>query len=100
MSELAKPRYRIVLCRGEFCNLGRRADTLYQRLNEAVNEANRDLPPGEPPLASLRTANCLSMCGNGPNCVIYPEDAVFNRLDSAALEALIDAYLKQNQETR
>ncbi len=87
--EAPKPRHRIVLCRGEFCNLGRRADKLLPRLREAVEAANAV----DPLAASLRTANCLSMCALGPNLVVYPEDAVFNRLDAARLEQVIREYV-------
>lgn len=93
MAETARPARRIVLCRGDYCNLGRRADILYRRLKEAVDETNSACPPLAPCLG-LRTANCLSMCGNGPNLVIYPEDAVFNRVDAEALERIIAEYVR------
>ena len=92
MSQLHKPARRIVLCRGEFCNMGRRADTLHKRLSAAVDEANAS-HPGEPPCIGLRTANCLSMCGKGPNLVVYPEDDVYNALDAAKLEEVIAKYV-------
>lgn len=95
MNEPHRPAHRIVLCRGEFCNLSRRADTLYKRLNEAVSAAN---VPGQPPCVGLRTANCLSMCGMGPNLVVYPEDDVFNRLDPDKLEQVIARYVKQPEQ--
>ena len=84
-----KPRHRIVLCRGEYCNMGRRADKRLPRLRDAVDAANAD----DPLCASLRTANCLSMCALGPNLVVYPEDAVFNKLDAARLEQVIADYV-------
>lgn len=93
MTELHnKPRHRIILCRGEYCNLGRRSDALIPRLQAAVNAANARQPEG-PPCASFRTANCLSMCGKGPNLVVYPEDDVYNALDAATLETVIAKYL-------
>lgn len=91
MFDTPKPRYRLVLCRGEYCNLGRRADTLLKRLQVAVDDANAGRAV---PCASLRTANCLSMCAVGPNLVIYPDDAVFNKLDAAKLEQIIADYLR------
>ncbi len=93
MIDQPKPAHRIVLCRGDYCNLGRRADTLYARLRDAVDEANR-ATPGETPCASLRTANCLSMCAVGPNLVVYPEDDVYHHLDVAALEPIIERYVR------
>lgn len=94
MTEIPRPAHRIVLCRGQFCNLGRRADILHKRLQEAVNEANAGC---ETPCVSLRTANCLSMCGAGPNLVVYPEDDVYNQLDAEGLEQVIAKYVKQAQ---
>jgi (2Fe-2S) ferredoxin len=97
MTQIRQPAHRVVLCRGQFCNFDRRADILYKRLNEAVAEANA-AQPSNPPCFGLRTANCLSMCGAGPNLVIYPEDAVFNRVDLTSLEQIIDEHIKQRQE--
>ncbi len=79
-----RSRRRVVLCMGEFCNLGRRADKLYKQLQPLVAEANA----GGANL-KLETARCLSMCGAGPNLVIYPNDLVFNQLDEAGLAALV-----------
>ncbi len=92
--EPAKPRHRIVLCRGEYCNMSRRADKLLPRLREAVDAANA----ADPLCAVLRTANCLSMCAVGPNLVVYPEDAVFNKLDAARLEQVIAEYVEKRAE--
>lgn len=85
-----RARTRVVLCMGEYCNLGRRADTLYKRLVPMVAELNGD---HYPPCIKLETARCLSMCGYGPNLVIYPEDQVFNKLDEATLETAVRAHL-------
>jgi NADH:ubiquinone oxidoreductase subunit E len=84
-------RKRVVLCRGEFCNMGRRADKLYKRLEEALGEINRDSYPKP---VKLEIANCLSMCGAGPNLVIYPAGEIFNHLDAAALDVVIETCLK------
>lgn len=93
MTELRnKPAHRIVLCRGEYCNLGRRSDALIPRLRAAVDAVNATRPDG-PPCVSFRTANCLSMCGKGPNLVVYPEDDVFNALDAESLELVIARYV-------
>jgi NADH:ubiquinone oxidoreductase subunit E len=98
MNELeTKPRarHRVVLCMGEYCNLGRRADTLYKKLQPLVAELNANRYP---PCIKLETARCLSMCGQGPNLVIYPEDVVLNKLDEAALEQTIRETLKPCEE--
>jgi (2Fe-2S) ferredoxin len=81
---------------GEFCNLGRRADKLYKKLQPLVAEMNRDT---RPPCIKLETATCLSMCGQGPNLVIYPEDIAFNKLDEATLEQAIREHLAPCEES-
>lgn len=88
MTESLPRRRRIVLCMGEFCNMGRRSDKLYKQLQPLVSEANA----GGANL-KLETARCLSMCGAGPNLVIYPDDLVFNQLDEAKLAALVQEHL-------
>jgi (2Fe-2S) ferredoxin len=90
-----RARYRVVLCMGEFCNLGRRADKLYKTLQPLVSEINGNVYP---PCVKLETARCLSMCGQGPNLVIYPEDAVFNKLDEVTLEQVIREHIASCEE--
>jgi len=89
-----RKKTRIVLCIGIYCNLSRRADTLYRRLASQIDARNGD---AWPPCLKLETANCLSMCAIGPNLVIYPADGssalTFNHVDEAALNALIAAHL-------
>lgn len=92
MSDNLPIRRRIVVCRGQYCHLGRRADRLCQRLEAVLDEINGDQYPRP---VKLETANCLSMCGAGPNLVLYPEGKVFSHMDEAALEQFIRAYLKQ-----
>jgi (2Fe-2S) ferredoxin len=84
-------RKRIVVCRGQYCNLGRRADKLLKRLEVLVDEVNGDQYPKP---VKLETANCLSMCGAGPNLVIYPAGVVCNGVEEAMLEAIADAHLR------
>lgn len=84
-------RRRIVLCRGQYCNIGQRADRLCKRLEESLDALNGDQYPRP---IKLEIANCLSMCGAGPNLVIYPEGIPFNHLDEDGLDQIIDTYLK------
>lgn len=84
-------RTRVVVCRGQFCNMGRRADKLLKRLEVVVDELNGDHYPKP---VKLEIATCLSMCGAGPNMVIYPAGVVFNGVDETALEAIIREHLK------
>lgn len=87
MTASPRPR-RIVLCRGQYCNLDRRADTIHAALQPLVEAANGE---AYPPRIRLETANCLSMCGAGPNALVYPEGRVFNRLDTGRLSELLAA---------
>lgn len=87
MSEQAPVRRtRIVLCRGQYCNMGRRADTLYKRLETLVDELNGDQYPKP---FKLEIANCLSMCGAGPNLIIYPAGTAFNAVTVEMLDDIV-----------
>jgi NADH:ubiquinone oxidoreductase subunit E len=88
MSDTPATRTRIVLCMGEYCNLGRRAEKLYRLIEPQVSAINAGYALNERPL-KLETARCLSMCAIGPNCVIYPQDEVFNKLDEAGVADLL-----------
>ena len=91
-SDAGKPRHRIVVCRGEYCNIGRRGDKLFARLSAAVDEANA----ADPLCASARQVNCLDMCAVGPNLIVYPEDAVFNQVDADKLEQVIEKFIRNS----
>ncbi len=92
MSDNPKPRYRIVICLGEHCNAGGRADFLFDRLTQAVEALNAEFVM---PRANLRPANCLDLCDDGPNLVIFPENRVFNHLDAPAIDQLVEEILKK-----
>lgn len=85
-------RKRVVLCRGQYCNMGRRADKLYQRLEVLVDEINGDQYPKP---VKLEIANCLSMCGAGPNLMIYPDGVACNGVEEKSLEEIVDTYLRE-----
>jgi (2Fe-2S) ferredoxin len=88
MSDQPTPRRkRVVLCRGQFCNMGRRSDKLLKVLEARIDELNGDQYPKP---IKLETANCLSMCGAGPNLILYPEGIVYNAVDEAALETMLE----------
>ena len=91
MSENPTPsqRKRVVLCMGEFCNLSRRSDKLLKQLQPLVAEANANGAN-----LKLETARCLTMCGAGPNLVIYPGNLIFTQMDEAKLAAVAEEHLK------
>ena len=81
---------RLVLCRGQFCNMDRRADKLYRLIEPIVYELNDG---AYPPRFQLTTANCLDMCGAAPNCIIQPGGKPFNHLTPETLFDIVDTYL-------
>jgi (2Fe-2S) ferredoxin len=88
---MTQPAKRFVICRGQYCNMDKRADKLIARLEPILDELNGD---SYPPRIRLDTANCLSMCGAGPNAILYPSGQTFNGLDEAKLLQLVEAYFK------
>jgi (2Fe-2S) ferredoxin len=91
-AEQGNRRLRVVLCMGEYCNLGRRADRLYRLLEMEIGDINAGHPRGERPV-KLETAGCLSRCALGPVCIVYPHDVTYDELDESSLQKLIDTYL-------
>jgi (2Fe-2S) ferredoxin len=89
MSQISNRR-RIVVCRGQFYNESRRADQLLRILQPIIDELNGDTYP---PTIKLETANCLSMCGGGPNLIIYPEGIICNRVKETDLKSIVKAHL-------
>jgi (2Fe-2S) ferredoxin len=83
--------WRLVICRGQFCNIDRRGDKNLAAVEEAL--ANRS--PEEAVAVKVTTANCLSMCGAGPNAVLYPGNKAFNGLTPQGAQALVAEYLTQ-----
>lgn len=93
MDDTAKvKRKRVVLCMGTYCNMDRRAAKLYPVLQALLDEINGE---AYPPLVKLETANCLSMCGAGPNLLLYPDALAFNHLDEAELRRIVENYLNR-----
>lgn len=87
-------RKRIVLCMGQYCNMGGRAKPLYRQLEDAVYEINDgDMFAGP---VKLEIANCLSMCGAGPNLMLYPEARAVNGLDAEKLARIIQVLTRDN----
>lgn len=79
-------RRRIVICRGVHCNQSRRADKILQQVEPLVADLNAAAPQ---PRFKVEIAQCLSMCGGGPNAIIYPDRRVLNALTPEALVRII-----------
>jgi NADH:ubiquinone oxidoreductase subunit E len=95
MSEAPARRLRVVVCRGVYCNLSRRAERVI-----ASAEAEIAALPGEDGCRiRLEQANCLSMCALAPNAVLYSssgERVVLNTYASGdlVLEAMRAAHAR------
>src|SRR5258707_1209923 len=96
-NEAPPAKRRLVLCMGAYCNQGRRAEAFYEHLCEAFGDPGPAWMARRPQKVKWEIANCLSMCGTGPNLIIYPEDRIYNHLDRAVLERLIDECLREGQ---
>ena len=72
--------------------MGRRADKLFQRLETLIDDINGDQYPKP---VKLEIANCLSMCGAGPNLMIYPDGVACNGVEEAMLEEIVNQYLRE-----
>lgn len=84
-------RRRFVLCLGIHCNQGKNAEPLAERLTQQFGDPVPAFMARQP--VTWEAASCLSMCGLGPNMVVYPEGEAYHALDLAALERLLDEYL-------
>ena len=82
---------RVVVCRGVYCNEGRRADKNLAQLEPAIDSLNGDAYPKP---IKVEIANCLSMCGAGPNMIIYPGGVACNHVSPDQLDALIAQHLR------
>jgi len=82
-------RKRIVLCMGPHCNVGGRAEPLYERLRAEWGDPRPAFMARGP--VTWEIANCLSLCGGGPNLVIYPDEEWHHQLDADTLERVIAA---------
>ncbi len=93
MTDPAPPRkIRVVLCRGQYCNMSRRADALLKRLEPLIDSVNGDQYPKP---VKLEIANCLSMCGAGPNLVIYPGNVVCNHVEPDMLDEIVEQHVRK-----
>ncbi len=88
-------RKRWVLCMGPYCNEGGRAEPLYERLRQELGDPGPAFMSRAP--VTWETANCVSLCGCGPNLILYPDEAVFNQLTLEKLEQIIVEHLKKGE---
>ena len=88
------PSLRIVLCMGVYCNRGGDAEDLHALLEDALGPARPAFMARGAPVHWER-ASCLSMCGAGPNLIVYEggeEVEVVNSLTEEKLADLLARY--------
>ena len=93
MNDKAPRKKRIVLCMGQHCNRGGQAQAFYERLRQALGE----LGPAwsSPKRVRWEIANCLSMCDDGPNLIVYPEGTCYHHLSESLLEQILQECLQE-----
>lgn len=84
---------RIVLCMGQYCNRSGQAEPLYARLEALLGERGPAWLAKGP--VRWEIATCLSMCGGGPNLIVYPGETVYNHLDLDTLDRVVRALLDE-----
>jgi len=77
---------------------GARADAILKILEPQIDALNGDAYPRP---IKLEIANCLSMCGAGPNVVIYPTPVeiyptpvVFNEVTPEQIETIVREHVQ------
>jgi (2Fe-2S) ferredoxin len=88
----APRRKRLVLCMGPHCNHNRQAEPLYERLRQELGDPRPAFMARTP--VTWEIANCLNMCDEGPNLVVYPEKIIYHALDLDTLEAIIAHHVR------
>lgn len=74
---------RVVVCRGVYCNQDRRADKNFQKLKPHLDALG----------VKYEIASCLSMCGAGPNLIVYPGKVICNHVTEDDIPRIVDDHL-------
>lgn len=87
-------KLRLVLCMGRTCNDRGDAEPLYECMVSRLGE-----PHDFRSKATIRweVANCLSLCGSGPNLMLFPEFIHYARTNLKKLDAIIDEFEARQQ---
>ncbi len=75
---------RIIICNGKHCNADGSGMHLYEYLDSLLEQYDFFDPPFK-----VRTANCLDMCDDGPNMVIYPGNRRFSHLTIEKIDTIL-----------
>ncbi len=86
---------RVVLCMGQYCNQGGQAEPLHDCLTRLLGERGPAWTMKGP--VKWEIANCLSMCGAGPNLIVYPGEICYTHVDEKTLEHVVTGLVEENE---
>ena len=78
---------QIAVCHGQYCSLDEQAQKNLAYLKELLEEH------GLADDVEIEITECMSMCGAGPNMILYPDDIVFHFVDEDEVERIVDEEL-------
>jgi (2Fe-2S) ferredoxin len=71
---------------------------VWEYLKKRLSELGLDRPTEERPVCIFRTkANCLRVCTQGPILLVYPDGVWYRKVDTTAIEQIIQEHLLQNK---
>jgi (2Fe-2S) ferredoxin len=78
---------------GPYCNANGAAEALCDTLTDLLGERGPAWVARGP--VRWEIATCLSMCGAGPNLIVYPQGTVYHELDAKMLDQIVRQCLQE-----
>lgn len=91
---MTEQKLRLVLCMGKNCNARGDAEPLYERLVARLGEPHDFRSKA---LARWEIANCLNLCGSGPNLMLFPHFIHYDRTTLKKMDRIIDEFIAYDQ---
>lgn len=82
----------VLICTGQFCDPGRRAEALYEQLGQLLGDLIRY---DNPQRVKRGMTPCLGVCIAGPILVVYPEGIWYHHVDESLLARIVEEHLEQ-----